>query len=74
MSIVSNQKDSTEEINEKWVNNVNSKILLVDDEKDIVNLIEDVLRQDGFQSIQKASYLCQAKVPFPQKRQVGYPL
>lgn len=31
-----------------------SKILLVDDEKDIVDLIEEVLRQDGFQSIQKA--------------------
>ena len=33
---------------------VNSKILLVDDEKDIVDLMEDVLRQDGFQNIQKA--------------------
>ncbi len=33
---------------------MNSKILLVDDEKDIVDLIEEVLRQDGFQSIQKA--------------------
>lgn len=31
-----------------------SKILLVDDEKDIVNLIEEVLQQDGFLSIQKA--------------------
>jgi len=33
---------------------VNSKILLVDDEKDIVDLMEEVLRQDGFQNIQKA--------------------
>ena len=33
---------------------MNSKILLVDDEKDIVDLMEDVLRQDGFQNIQKA--------------------
>lgn len=29
------------------------KILLVDDEKDIVDLIEEVLRQDGFQYIKK---------------------
>lgn len=33
---------------------LNSKILLVDDENDIVDLIEEVLRRDGFQSIQKA--------------------
>lgn len=33
---------------------MNSKILLVDDEKDIVDLIEEVLQQDGFQLIQKA--------------------
>lgn len=33
---------------------MNSKILLVDDEKDIVDLIEEVLQQDGFRSIQKA--------------------
>ena len=33
---------------------MNHKILLVDDEKDIVDLIEEVLRQDGFQVIQKA--------------------
>lgn len=33
---------------------MDSKILLVDDEKDIVDLIEEVLRQDGFQFIQKA--------------------
>ena len=31
-----------------------SKILLVDDEKDIVDLMEEVLWQDGFQNIQKA--------------------
>ncbi len=33
---------------------MNSKILLVDDEKDIVDLIEEVLQKDGFQTIQKA--------------------
>lgn len=33
---------------------MDGKILLVDDEKDIVDLIEEVLRKDGFQSIQKA--------------------
>lgn len=31
-----------------------NKILLVDDEKDITMLIEDVLRRDGFRNIQKA--------------------
>ena len=30
------------------------KILLVDDEKDIVDLMEEVLIQEGFQSIRKA--------------------
>lgn len=30
------------------------KILLVDDEKDIVDLLEEVLRKDGFHSIRKA--------------------
>ncbi|MDE7245475.1 MAG: response regulator transcription factor [Oscillospiraceae bacterium] len=30
-----------------------NKILLVDDEKDIVDLMEEVLQKDGFQSIQK---------------------
>ncbi|MCB6608872.1 response regulator transcription factor [[Clostridium] symbiosum] len=30
------------------------KILLVDDEKDIVDLLEEVLQKDGFHSIQKA--------------------
>lgn len=33
---------------------MNHKILLVDDEKDIVDLNEEVLRQDGFQNIEKA--------------------
>lgn len=33
---------------------MDSKILLVDDEKDILDLIEEVLKQDGFQHIQKA--------------------
>ena len=31
-----------------------SKILLVDDEKDIVDLMEEVLRQDGFREIRRA--------------------
>ncbi len=30
------------------------KILLVDDEKDITDLIEEVLRQDRFENIRKA--------------------
>lgn len=33
---------------------MNSKILLVDDEKDISDLIEEALRQDNFVDIQKA--------------------
>lgn len=33
---------------------MNSKILLVDDERDIVNLIQEVLHQDGFHVIEKA--------------------
>lgn len=33
---------------------MNSKILLVDDEKDIVDLIQEVLQQDGFQFIERA--------------------
>lgn len=32
---------------------MDGKILLVDDEKDIADLIEEVLRQDGFESIRK---------------------
>jgi len=32
-----------------------SKILLVDDERDIMNLLEKVLRQEGFQNILKAT-------------------
>ena len=32
-----------------------SKILLVDDEQDIMNLLEKVLRQEGFQNILKAT-------------------
>lgn len=31
-----------------------NKILLVDDEKDIIDLMEEVLLKDGFQSVQKA--------------------
>lgn len=33
---------------------MDNKILLVDDDKDIVDLMEEVLRQDGFQTIRKA--------------------
>lgn len=33
---------------------MNSKILLVDDEKDIVNLLEDALSQENFEDIRKA--------------------
>lgn len=32
---------------------MDSKILLVDDEKDIADLIEEVLRQDRFENIKK---------------------
>ena len=32
---------------------MDSKILLVDDEKDIADLIEEVLRQDSFENIKK---------------------
>lgn len=32
---------------------MNSKILLVDDEKDIADLIEEVLHQDRFENIKK---------------------
>ena len=31
---------------------MDSKILLVDDEKDIADLIEEVLRQDSFENIE----------------------
>ena len=31
-----------------------NKILLVDDEKDIVDLMEEVLKKDGFSLIEKA--------------------
>lgn len=33
---------------------MNEKILLVDDEKDIIDLLENALKQEGFQLIQKA--------------------
>ena len=33
---------------------INSKLLLVDDEKDIVDLIQEVLQQDGFRVIERA--------------------
>ena len=50
--------------------NINtSKILLVDDERDIMNLLEKVLRQEGFQNISKATSgesaieICRTKKP-----------
>lgn len=33
------------------------KILLVDDEQDILNLLEDVLHSEGFQNIIKATII-----------------
>jgi len=39
---------------EKAVQSMDRKILLVDDEKDIADLIEEVLRQDSFKNIKKA--------------------
>ena len=36
--------------------NAENKILLVDDEKDIVELMEEVLQKEGFHSIQKSLY------------------
>ncbi|NJJ37487.1 response regulator transcription factor [Clostridioides difficile] len=47
----------------------NKKILLVDDEKDIIDLIEEVLINDGFKNIVKvyngldAIYLCKTEFP-----------
>ena len=50
--------------------NINaSKLLLVDDERDILNLLEEVLRQEGFQNILKATTgeqaieLCRSEKP-----------
>lgn len=50
--------------------NINtSRILLVDDERDITNLLEEVLRQEGFKNILKASTgesaidICRAEKP-----------
>ena len=46
-----------------------SKILLIDDERDIMNLLEEVLRQEGFQNILKtttgenAVEICRSKKP-----------
>ncbi|BAK98878.1 OmpR family two-component response regulator [Oscillibacter valericigenes Sjm18-20] len=37
-----------------WVNLLDKKILVVDDEKDITDLIEDVLDKDGFRKVLKA--------------------
>lgn len=36
------------------INNADKKILLIDDEKDITNLIEDILLKEGFKNIRKA--------------------
>lgn len=36
------------------INNGNKKILLIDDEKDITDLIEDILLKEGFKNIRKA--------------------
>ena len=33
---------------------MDNKVLLVDDEKDIVDMMEEVLRREGFSNIQKA--------------------
>ena len=40
--------------NAEWVNYSDKKVLIVDDEKDITNLLEEVLHKDGFQKIFKA--------------------
>jgi len=51
------------------VNISKSKLLLVDDERDILSLLEEVLRQEGFQNILKAESgelaieLCQSEKP-----------
>lgn len=37
-----------------WMNFSDKKVLLIDDEKDITDLIEDVLLKEGFKNIQKA--------------------
>lgn len=37
------------------INVTSNKLLLVDDERDCINLLEDVLRGEGFKNIQKAS-------------------
>lgn len=37
-----------------WLNFSDKKVLLIDDEKDITDLIEDVLLKEGFKNIQKA--------------------
>lgn len=36
------------------INDADKKVLLIDDEKDITDLIEDVLKKEGFKSIRKA--------------------
>ncbi len=37
-----------------FINNAEKKILLIDDEKDITDLIEDILLKEGFKNIKKA--------------------
>lgn len=41
-------------INTDWMNHSDIKILVVDDEKDITNLLEEALHKDGFHKILKA--------------------
>lgn len=48
------EKSVIDRMKKKKDDKMNHKILLVDDEQDIVDLIEEVLRQNGFQVIQKA--------------------
>lgn len=38
----------------EYINTLNKKILLIDDEKDITDLIEDILLKEGFDNIHKA--------------------
>lgn len=40
--------------NSSWIDVTNTKVLLVDDEKDVTDLIEEVLRKEGFRNVMKA--------------------
>lgn len=48
-----------------------SKILLVDDEKDIADLLEEVLRKEGFSYIRKASCKPKGAEPGPFSEGTG---